>query len=315
MAGEAGAIERRVLRTPSTARAYVQLLIVIFIWGGYFVVAKKAVGEASPLALSAGRYIIGGLALAALAVRAGLPRVNRREMLLIAAMGATSVFGFNILSFVGLDLAPASDAALVMPTVPTLFVIPLAAILFGERFGRVQLVGLALLLAGELLVFREALFSDELDQDRIVGIGCFFAAAFLWAMYTLCARALGDGLDPIHATFYAVAFGTMLLLPVGGYAFAREAAQGSPGFLAAILYLGVLQTVIGLVWWYEGIQAIGAAKAAVMNTLVPVVALALGAIFLDETPSAARVVGGTLVVAGVIVATTLRPQPLVLRPE
>jgi len=314
MAGET-AVAPRGVSAPSITRAYIQLIITVCIWGGYFVVAKKAVGEASPLALSCGRYVVGGLTLAVLAIRLGLPRVDRRQAWLIAGMGATSVFGFNVLSFTGLDLAPASDAALVMPTMPTLFVIPLATVLFGERFGRWQIAGLVVLMAGELVVFREALFSGELGGDRVAGIGLFVAAAFLWAVYTLLARSLGDGLSPIHATFYAVAFGTLLLLPLGGYPFARELAEGSEGFLVAIVYLGALQTVIGLVWWYEGIQAVGAARAAVINTLVPVVALALGAIFLDESPSVERIAGAGLVLAGVVLATRQRLEPLTPHPE
>lgn len=314
MAGKATAIEVAAAPGTSALRAYVQMSVVILVWSGYFVVAKKAVGEASPLALSAGRYMVGSLVLGAVAVRMGLPRLNRRQALLVSGMGASSVFGFNLLSFAGLDLALASDAALVMPTVPTLFVVPLATVLFRERIGRYQVMGLALLVLGEVLVFRETIFSEEFDGDRALGIACFFGAAFLWAIYTLCARAV-VGLDPVPATFYAVAFGTLLLVPVGGYSFVREAAEASPGFAAAILYLGVLQTVVGLVWWYEGIQIIGASKAAILNTLVPVVALALGAIFLSEAVSLERAAGGALVVAGVIVASTLRARPLVAGPD
>ncbi len=294
---------------PGVTRAYLQLIVTIFIWGGYFIVAKKAVGEYSPLALSTGRYLVGGLVLGLLAARTGLPRINRRQALLIAGMGAASVFGFNILSFIGFDLAPASDAALIMPTMPTLFVIPLATILFGERLGPWQVAGLGLLILGELVVFREVLFTEQIDGERLAGIALFMGSAFLWAVYTLLARAMGGGLGPVHATLYAVAFGTLLLVPFGGYAFAQELTHISGGFVVAILYLGVLQTVVGLVWWYEGIQVIGATRAALMNTLVPVVALALGAIFLDEVPTLERAAGAALVVAGVIVATAVRTGP------
>lgn len=287
-------------------RAYVQLLITITIWGGYFVVAKKAVDEASPLALSTARYVIGGSILGLLAARrGGFPRPNRREIRLLAAMGATSVFGFNILAFMGLKLAPASDAALVMPTVPSLFVIPLAALLFKERFGPGQLLGLALLVAGELLVFRNALFSEDISGERWGGIGLFVATAFLWALYTLAARSLGGRIGPIHATFYGVVLGLVLLLPIGAWPLIHALFERpSVGLAGAFLYLGVLQTVIALVWWFEGVQAIGASRAAVINTLVPVIALLLAAIFLDDVPGGARIAGAAIVVGGVAMAAS-----------
>ena len=288
------------------SRAYVQLFLTILIWGGYFVVAKKAVGEASPLALSAARYVLGGTILGMLAASRGpWPRPTRREALLLLAMGLTSVFGFNVLSFIGFNHAPASDGSLIMPTMPTLFVLPIAAFLFGERMGRRQIAGLGLLLAGELLVFREASFANNLSGDRLAGIGIFCVAAFLWALYTICTRMLGGRISPIHATFYSVAIGVAILLPFSALPLWRMVSGGpSAGLWLAILYLGALQTVAGLIWWFQGVQAIGASRAAVINTLVPVVALALAAIFLDDVPSGERVIGALLVVGGVTVAAS-----------
>lgn len=290
-----------------TTRAYVQLLITITIWGGYFVVAKKAVGEASPLALAAGRYLIGGTVLALVAARMGpWPRPTRRELFVLATMGVTSVFGFNILAFMGLELAPASDAALIMPTMPILFTMPLAVWLLGERLGRWQFAGLGLLLLGEFLVFRRALFSEDIGGDRLAGIGLFVATAFLWAVYTIGTRLLGGRIGPVHATLYSVAIGLALLIPVGAWPLAEAVTEGpSPGLWGAVLYLGVLQTVLGLVWWFEGVQTIGASRAAVLNTLVPVVALLLAALFLDEIPGLERTIGAGMVVFGVAVAASL----------
>lgn len=291
----------------STTRAYIQLLITITVWGGYFVVAKRAVDEASPMALAAGRYLIGGAVLGVMAMRLGpWPRPDRRELGILAVMGLTSVFGFNVLAFMGLELAPASDAALVMPTVPSLFVIPLAAWLLGERVGRWQVAGLGLLLLGEFIVFRRALFAEGLGGERLAGIGLFVATAFLWAIYTLCTRLLGGRIGPVHATLYSVVIGLALLIPVGAWPLAEELTGGaSPGLWGALIYLGVLQTVLGLVWWFEGVQAIGASKAAVLNTLVPIVALFLAAVFLDEVPGLERVAGAGIVIAGVAVAASL----------
>ncbi|MGI8926721.1 MAG: DMT family transporter [Tepidiformaceae bacterium] len=291
----------------TTTRAYLQLILTVGIWGGYFVVAKKGVDEASPLALSAGRYVIGGAILLGLALRSRpFPRPSRREWVLLGAMGFTSVFGFNVLSFIAFELAPASDGALIMPTMPTLFILPLAALLFGEHPGRWQFAGLALLLLGEFFVFREALFSADINGERLGGIALFFTAAFLWAIYTLCARALGGRISPIHATLYAVALGAVFLIPIGAWPLANELRDdAAPGLLVALFYLGALQTVVGLIWWFQGVQAIGAARAAVINTLVPVVALVLAAFFLNETPGPERIAGAALVVAGVGIASVV----------
>lgn len=291
-------------------RAYGQLAVVMWIWAGYFVVAKKAVNGADPLALGVARYLVAAVLLGALASRAGpLPRPTRRELWWLVVMGVSSIYAFNMLALAGLELATASDAALVMPTMPALVTIPVAALAFGERFGRRQVAGLAILVAGEILVFAEVVAGGDVSGRRAGGIAMFVAGAFLWGVYTIATRALGGRLGPISATFYAVLIGLVPLLLTGGWQAGQMfAANPGPGLWMAIFYLGALHTVLGFTWWYEGVHAVGAGRAAVMNTLVPVVALALAAIFLGESPSPARAVGSIVVVGGVLLAVTARPR-------
>lgn len=285
-------------------RAHVQLLITVAIWGGYFVVAKKAVGEVSPVALALARYLVAGLLLLALAlVRGPLPRPSRRDLAILALMGALVVVGFNLLSLWALQLATASDGALIMPTAPMLFTLPLAAWLFGERAGRWQVGGLALLVAGELLVFREPLLVESVGGERLAGIGLFFSTALLWALYTVCPPYLSPAIGPLHANLYSIGLGVLFLLPIAALPTAGAVADGfSPGVWAAIAYLGALQTVVGLIWWMEGVRAIGPSRAAVINTLVPIFALTFAAIFLDEVPGPERIAGAALVIGGVAMA-------------
>jgi drug/metabolite transporter (DMT)-like permease len=288
-------------------RAYLQLLVTISVWGGTFTVARRAVDDVDPLALAAGRYLVGALVLLALVRTAGFRRLGRRDLLLCAVMGASGVVGFNILTFAGLELALAGDAALIMPTVPTAVTIPLAVLVFHERFGRWQAAGLALLALGEFFVFRETVFSESLDSDRLFGIGMFFCAAALWGIYTIAARALSGIMDGTHATFVAVWLALGPLLVVGGLPLGREVAGGVDGdFVLALGYMGALQVVVGLIWWFEGVEGIGAARAAMINALVPVVALVIAGIVLDEAVSLERAFGAALVVAGVAVAAGIR---------
>jgi drug/metabolite transporter (DMT)-like permease len=225
-------------------------------------------------------------------------------------MGLAGVFGFNVLTFVGLELALAGDAALVMPTVPTAVTIPLAVLVFREHFGRWQAVGLVMLACGEFLVFRSVVFTSALDGDRALGIAMFFAAAALWGVYTIAARGLAGSMEATHATTVAVWLGLLPLLVLGGLPLSREVSGGVGGdFLLALLYMGALQVVVGLVWWFQGVEGIGAARSAMINALVPVVALFIAWVVLDETVSAERAAGAALVVAGVATAAGLGPRP------
>lgn len=302
----------------SARRAYLQLLVTVSVWGGTFTVARRAVEHADPLAVATGRYVVGAIVLwAILAARRRFTVPGRRDLLVCAIMGASGIVGFNILTFFGLEHALAGDAALIMPTMPSAVTIPAAVLLFHERFGRWQALGLGLLAAGEVLVFREAVFSSAVDSQRLAGIGLFFCAAALWGIYTIAVRFLSGRVDAAAATAWAVAIALVVLLPAGGLPLAREFSGGPGGaFLLALLYMGALQVVVGLVWWFQGVEGVGAARAAVVNSLVPVIALAIAAIVLGEGVSAERAAGAALVVTGVAVAAGFgrEPAPVVVQP-
>ena len=82
------------------------------------------------------------------------------------------------------------------------------------------------------------------------------------------------------------------------------------GAVAALVVLGVLGTALAFVIYYELIGAIGAARAALVSYLAPGVALFYGAIFLDETITAAAIVGLVAILGGVAIASRARKVPV-----
>jgi drug/metabolite transporter (DMT)-like permease len=67
----------------------------------------------------------------------------------------------------------------------------------------------------------------------------------------------------------------------------------------AIIYLALFGSALGFSWYYQGIQAIGPSRAGVFINLVPVSAVLLAWLLLNETIHLALVVGAVLVTGGV----------------
>jgi drug/metabolite transporter (DMT)-like permease len=65
-----------------------------------------------------------------------------------------------------------------------------------------------------------------------------------------------------------------------------------------VLYFALFGTVLAFVWFYDGVKAIGAARAAQFINLVPVCGVAFGALVLGEPVTGALLAGGLLVLAG-----------------
>lgn len=292
---------------PSPANAmpiYIKLVFVALFWGGTFI-AGRILAQAVPhMIAAAGRFAVACMLLLPLAYKleGGLPKLNRSQLLATFALGATGIFLYNLCFFAALSRMPAGRTALFVALNPIVTALALA-MLFGERIGTRKWIGIAIAFVGAAIIITRGDVMGALhDISQSVGAGelLMFCAISGWAAYTIIGRHALKGLSPIAATTYASLWGLLLL--ACGAAFQLPAFDSSRftwEVIASIVYLGAFGTVIGFIWYYEGVKAIGPARTAVFNNLVPVFGITLGAVLLGESILISMVVGGALVIVGV----------------
>src|SRR5947199_8274481 len=133
----------RSLLTPVAA------FCVALAWSGSWITGKLALASAPPLEISAVRFIIAAVVLAAIAI-AMRTDLGRGSLWPVVLAGVFGYFAYNALVFVGLTMAPASDGALIVPTIiPVLTAV--AASFVGERLTATKLVGFVLASIGDVL--------------------------------------------------------------------------------------------------------------------------------------------------------------------
>jgi len=289
-------------------RVYLKLLLTTFFWGGTFVAARFAVKEAPPFFAASCRFLIAALVLVPLAAwqanREGrsfpLPQ-SLRHVAGLFSLGLTGVFLYNAVFFTGLKFTTASNGALIVAINPLLTAV-LSALWLREKVRPIQAAGLLLSLFGVALVIARGSLSVIVNHSFNKGDLIMLGAPLCWALYSILGKKMLARFTPLAATAYAALFGACLLVPA---AVLEHLSQGGPvpqfswlGWLA-ILQLALLGTVVGFVWWYEGVQRIGTARAAAFVNLVPVFGTLLAALILNERLIAAQVWGGCLVVVGV----------------
>lgn len=285
---------------------YVRLVLVALCWGGTFI-AGRMIAETVPHLLAATvRFAIAVPLLLFVAHRfeGGLPRLNRHQLLLTFGLGLTGIFLYNVCFFAALSLMPAGRTALFVAFNPIVTAL-LLAILLRERIGRMQWFGICIAFVGAaIIVTRGDLAGAWRDIGRSIGAGegLMFLAVTGWAAYTIIGRFAMKHLTPIAATTYAALWG-LALLACGAAVEATTADWSSLTWpaMASLAYLGVFGTVIGFVWYYQGVKAIGPARTAVFNNLVPVFGILLAAVVLSEPILLSMIVGGALVIAGVTI--------------
>jgi drug/metabolite transporter (DMT)-like permease len=118
--------------------------------------------------------------------------------------------------------------------------------------------------------------------------------------YSLLGKHVMRDLAPLRAVAHSAAIGMLaLLIPA--------CLEGMPAALPAyswadwgnLVYLGWFGTVLGFVWYYEGIRAIGPSRASLFINFVPISAICLAHIILKEPLTLSLVIGGAMVIAGV----------------
>jgi drug/metabolite transporter (DMT)-like permease len=283
---------------------YVKLVFVTLFWGGTFI-AGRIVAHALPALTAATlRFAVAAVLLLLLAWKkeGGLPRLSRQQIMATAALGLTGIFLDNKCFFGALGSMPAGRAALFVALNPIVTALA-AAVLLRERLHAMKWAGIGLAFVGAAVVITRGDVLTALHDIRTsLGKGELLMVCGIssWAAYTLVGRAALKGLTPLAATTYAALWG-LLFLVIGAAPDLATLHWGAIGWQvwAGLAYLGAFGTVLGFVWYYEGVKAIGASRTAVFNNLVPVFGISLAALLLGEQVLASMVAGGVLVAAGV----------------
>jgi drug/metabolite transporter (DMT)-like permease len=303
-----GRIGLRSAREVAINKVYLKLVLTTFFWGGTFVAARFAVGEAPPFFAASCRFLIASICLVSLTAWQShreqkslpVPRSFRQGAGLFS-LGLTGIFLYNAIFFTSLKMTTATNGALIVAVNPLLTAV-LSALWLREKVSPAQAVGLVISLAGVAVVIAKGSLSvlTQLSFNR--GDLIMLGAPLCWALYSILGKKVLSNFTPLAATAYASVFGAALLVPA---ALIEHAALGGgwPHFSllgwVAVLQLALLGTVIGFVWWYQGVKTIGTARAAAFVNLVPVFGALLAVLFLGERMLAAQLWGGVLVVLGV----------------
>jgi drug/metabolite transporter (DMT)-like permease len=145
------------------------------------------------------------------------------------------------------------------------------------------------------------LLGGGIGWGEILTLGCMAS----WVAYSLIGKAILKGMSPLVSVSYSSVVGTVALL-------GPACAEGMIGQLTeytlldwlGFSYLGVFGTVLGFVWYYEGIKKIGPTRAAQFINFVPVSAIVLAFFILGEPITWSLLVGGLFVVSGVYLTNT-----------
>lgn len=277
---------------------YLMGVAVALVWGMGVVFAKGAIDQFPPILLMTFRFAVTALVL----VWFVKPPVGQfLKVFSIALVSAAIQYSLTFTGLVGID---ASIAALVVQLeVP--FLVLVGAVAFREKTSLRKWLGIAIAFSGVALIAGEPkLAAAWLSILLVIG------GAFSWALGQAMVRTLRE-MNGMAVTAWVAVFATPQLLVMslifeGGH---WDAVQSADWIVwTAVLYLGVVMTIIGYSLWYSLVRRHPLNQVAPFLLMLPVFSFAGGALFLGERLTLQVMIGGAVILAGVAFILTERPR-------
>jgi len=289
-------------RTQSVNGRYLPMLVLLsLIWGSSFMFIKVADRQLDPATLILGRI---ALAAVALAVYVGISTGARRTVaellehwrpLVVVGLLNTAI-PFWLLSW-GETRIDSGTASIIQASVPIFTVLLAYGFFHEQRVTGGKLAGVAVGFVGVALLVGAQPEGKILGAIAVVGMAVCYAAGGL-----LIRRYLSTA-SPQIVALGTSAVAAIAVLPAG--------VARAPGSLpdaktiGSVVFLGIVGTAFAYLLFFTIIAGAGASYASFVTYLVPPVALAYGAIFLDESVGGAAIAGLVLILGGVALGTGL----------
>jgi drug/metabolite transporter (DMT)-like permease len=286
-------------------------LVTAGFWATLPAALKIALADLDPWTLTWVRFLFAFVVLALwLGARgrlAGFRGLSRGHWLLLA-LAAASLIGNYLLYLIGLDRTSPGNAQLLIQAAPLLMALGGIAV-FGERYGTGQWLGMAAIVAGLVLFFRDQAGANAAGPGYLAGSALVLAAAASWAIYALAQKQLLQRLGSASILLVIYLAASVVLLPL-----ADPAALLRLDTLALLMVGYAAVNTLGAYGAFaEALAHWEASRVSAVLALTPVLAVATvelvhglaPALLAAESINAMGWIGAGMVVVGSILSSLL----------
>lgn len=280
--------------TPNVALA--AMLVAMLVFGANFAFSRYGIQHGlTPYDLTFLRFGPAGLLLLPVFLRMGVrgcAGLGWRRGLLLALTGG---FPVTVLMSLGASLAPAAHGAALAPGTVTVVGVVYAILIAGRLPSWLTRTGLVLATAGlaTIAAAGSAGGSGSVAQGDLF----FFATGLIWGFYPILLHRWRVG-----AMTGAVVCAVLSTAYVPAYFAVADVRllHVPPGLvLAQALYQGVLNSILGLWLWGQGVRVLGAGGTQFFPPLLPVIGTVAAIPILGEWPGPLQSAGVSCIVVGI----------------
>jgi drug/metabolite transporter (DMT)-like permease len=293
--------------TGAASKAWLLLGLTMLMWGGNVVASRLAVGQVSPMALVALRWILvcGLLTLMRRRHLAAEWAIVRPRWPLLLFMGISGFTGFNALFYAAGHLTSGVNIAIIQGGIPV-FVLFGNRLIYGVRTSALQLAGLVLTMLGILVVGTRGDLLALGAMHWNVGDLMMLIAALLYASYTLALRYRPEVSALGFFTLISYAACLTSLPPLAFEIVSGTVQWPTLAGVLVIAYVALFPSFIGQLMYMHGVRLIGPARAGLFVNLLPVFGALLSVVVIREPFGVYHGVALALVLGGIFVAERWR---------
>lgn len=286
------------IRPNMTIGDWAKLLLLSLLFGGAFFFVGIAVTELSPLMIAALRVGLASIVLLSVAFAQGarIP-VDGNSWRTFFGMGLlNNVIPFLLIAW-GQTQISSGLAAILNATAPLFTVVIASLLLADEKATPTKLVGVAVGFCGVVVLFGLPVLGGggaRLAQAAVLAAALSYAFAGVYGR-----RFRKMGLNPTVAAGGQLFASTVILVPVtlvvGGW---TEVSNVSTQTWMAIAGLALVSTAAANVLYFRLLASVGATNLLLVALLIPVSALMLGWLFLNEIVEPVHLIGMSIIALG-----------------
>jgi drug/metabolite transporter (DMT)-like permease len=278
----------------------IKLLFLAALWGGSFLFMRLAAPVLGPVWLIEIRVLLAGLALLPLLLRLHIWDEVRRKAIPLFVVGCiNSALPFLLFAFASVYL-PAGFTSILNATAP-LFGTIIAIVWLKERFTIGQTIGFILGFAGVTILVGWKTFAATPSFFAAVGAG--LTAALLYAIAAPYIKRELSGIPSLAIATIGQLSAAAFLLPA--LPFTVPKMIPAPAIMLSVIALALFSTSIAYLLYFQLIQNVGSTKALTVTYLIPIFAMAWGAVVLKEPITLSMAFGCGLILLGTAIANDM----------
>lgn len=273
-------------------KLYYLMFLAMTLWGAGWVALKILTPHASFEVITFWRFAIMSVSfipiLLWIAPNIRIPIRSYKYIVLAAVLNVS----FMVFSFFGIKFGTASGGAVIITTITPLLTFLLMRFFKKTPINSYQVWGISLGLLGGIIMLEVGFVSFESFFAK--GNLFYILASFIWALVTMLSQASHRHLNPVHYSFAISLVGTFIAYIGSLHTDLSVVFDQDLQFWIALIFLGVFGQTIATTIYYVASGKLGSSQASSFMFIVPLTALILAYVILDEALEITILMGGLI---------------------